>query len=680
MPYRFEDLVDINRLRKLVEQFNATADIAVGIVDPDGNILIEAGWQEICVDFHRVHPESELRCRESNAYITEHLGSEHSVEYKCKNGLWDVGMPIVIAGEHVATLFIGQFFYEGEKPDIEFFRSQARQFGFDEDRYLAALQRVPVVSRDKVRRTMDYYESFVSLIADMGLATLREREAEQALQEREAQVRMLLNSAAEAIYGLDLEGRCIFTNPACLRMLGYSDEKELLGKTTHDLFHHSRSDGTPLPIEECRVKQAFLRGEGVHVGDEVFWRADGTSFPVEYWSYPVKRDEQMVGAVVTFLDITERRRAEEALRESEEKFSKAFRTSPVMLGISILSDGRFIEINEAFERAFGYSRDEVVGRTSRELNIWQNPAERLWALSLLRDQGAVRDLEVNFRHRSGRIFPALFSSETFEVNGEPCLISMVTDISERKRSAERIEVLNTSLGRRAAELEAANRELEAFSYSLSHDLRSLIGYMSLSAQMIKERSGDRLDETDAMLVDVILDGTEKMVELIEAMLLLSQVSGKEMTRERLDISTLAREVLLRLQMSEPERRVETAIEPGLCAWGDPQLMHSAINNLLGNAWKYTGETSGACIDVGAIEQNGETVYFVRDNGVGFDMNDADALFKPFQRLRSSIGFKGTGVGLATVQRIILRHGGRIWAESEPDKGATFFFTLPIDRE
>ncbi|WP_298437857.1 PocR ligand-binding domain-containing protein [Geobacter sp.] len=677
MMYHFSELIDVPRLQGLMEQFQAMTGVPVGIVDAEGRILVATGWQEICTKYHRVNPTTRERCRQSNAYIKSHLTEGAYVPYKCLNGLWDVGVPVIIAGQHVATLFLGQFFFEGEHPDIEFFRRQASEFGFDEADYLAALAAIPVFSREEVDRLMRYCEGFVSFVVDMGLATLRQREAEQALREQESQLRLILSSTAEAIYGLDLEGRCVFCNPACLQVLGYGDEGELLGRQMHEVLCHSRADGTPYTVEECAVVRAFREGECIHSADEVFWRADGTPFPVEYWAYPVRREEDtLVGAVVTFLDITERRRAEKALAASEEKFSKAFRTSPVMLGITTLAEGRFIEVNEAFKRTFGYRRSDVVGRTSLELNIWQSPAEREWIVGIIREEGAVREQEVTFRDRSGRTFTGLYSAELLELDGVPCLINMVADITDRKRAAERIEILNSHLAARAAELEVANGELEAFSYSLSHDLRSLVGQISLSAQLLRENNGECRRETRLLLADTIYDATERIVELVEAMLVLSRVTQSETRNKEVDLGVLAGEIILGLRMAEPEREVEFVSSPGLMVKGDPHMLRIALENLIGNAWKYTRKTSGATIGISVTTRSGERVFCVRDNGAGFDMREAGELFQPFRRLHRNEEFEGTGIGLATVRRVVQRHGGRIWAEAEPGRGAAFFFTLP----
>lgn len=241
---------------------------------------------------------------------------------------------------------------------------------------------------------------------------------------------------------------------------------------------------------------------------------------------------------------------------------------------------------------------------------------------------------------------------------------------------EEIRKLKENLELRAEELTAANRELEAFSFSVSHDLRRPLTRIYTAAQLLQDGYAETLDSTGGFLVQDICRASVAMEELIEDLLTLSRIGRSEMRREKVDITLLAREVADEVQLIQPERKVEWIIPAGLAVRGDAHLLKVALRNLLENAWKYTGPVSYPRIEIGTIEQQGRKVIFVRDNGVGFDMKDADRLFKPFQRLHDLNEFPGTGIGLATVQRIIHRHGGTLWVKGEKGKGSTFFFSLP----
>jgi light-regulated signal transduction histidine kinase (bacteriophytochrome) len=252
------------------------------------------------------------------------------------------------------------------------------------------------------------------------------------------------------------------------------------------------------------------------------------------------------------------------------------------------------------------------------------------------------------------------------------------DSPERKRADERIHILNQELTHRAADLEASSRELEAFSYSVSHDLRSPLRSIDGFSQTLLEDHAHALNDEAKDCLNRVRAAAQRMAQLIDDMLSLSRISRAELRHEQTDLADAARAVIAELQREEPDRNVEVVIPPTLAAWGDPRLLRIALDNLLGNAWKFTARADNPRIQIGQTQDQGQTVYFVRDNGAGFDMAYSGKLFGAFQRLHSITEFAGTGIGLATVQRIIHRHGGRIWAHAQVGQGATFLFTLPRD--
>lgn len=249
------------------------------------------------------------------------------------------------------------------------------------------------------------------------------------------------------------------------------------------------------------------------------------------------------------------------------------------------------------------------------------------------------------------------------------------DITERKQAEQSIQRLNRELEHRAVQLEEANKELASFSYSVSHDLRAPLRGIDGFSQALEEDFADKLDEVGRNYLARVRVATRRMAELIDDLLKLSQIARAEVQRRPVDLCALARAVSEELQKQEPHRSGIWEIADGLTAEGDPRLLRIALENLLGNAWKFTGKHPAPRIEVGRVQREQESIFFVRDNGAGFDMAHAAKLFGAFQRLHSQAEFEGTGIGLATVQRIVRRHGGRIWAEGEVDKGATIYFTL-----
>jgi PAS domain S-box-containing protein/diguanylate cyclase (GGDEF)-like protein len=271
---------------------------------------------------------------------------------------------------------------------------------------------------------------------------------EEQIKASEENYLLLLNSTAEGIFGIDMNGVCIFSNPASLRILGYESSEEILGKHMHSLVHHSHADGSPYPAEMCPILTKTREGKGIHVDHEVMWRKDGSSFQAEYWSYPILKGDKQAGAVITFLDITNRKRAEEhlaaasrELQASEVRHRTVFQTSQDALNLSRLSDGRLVDVNKTFLDLTGFQREEVIGRTTVELDIWANPSDRPIIIDELRRNAVIRDMEVLFKRKDGSTFWGLTSASVIEFDGIPHVLVATKDVSEAKDAVKTIRDL-----------------------------------------------------------------------------------------------------------------------------------------------------------------------------------------------------------------------------------------------
>src|SRR5579859_420757 len=345
---------------------------------------------------------------------------------------------------------------------------------------------------------------------------------------------------------------------------------------------------------------------------------------------------------------------------------------------SLDATGLFVRANNYELQLFGYARQELVGQ--RRLADLLTPASRaVFSTEYPRflERGELRNLELDVCRRDGSVVPVLVSATAVrDEHGQFVMArSSLLDIADRKQAEARIQALNEILSLRATELEATNQELEAFSYSVSHDLRaplrSIDGFsLALVEDYSAQLSGQALD-----YLQRVRQAAQRMATLIDDLLDLSRVTRSELRLDQVDLTALARGVADELQQAEPERRATIVIAPDLTARGDPRLLRIVLTNLLGNAWKFTTLRDQPRIEVGALGADQERTFFVRDNGAGFDMAYVQRLFGAFQRLHDQNKFPGTGIGLATVQRIVHRHGGKVWAEGQLDQGATFYFSL-----
>ncbi len=501
-----KEILEIEKLSSLLERFYLATGLANFIVDMEGTVLHGVGWQSICTEFHRKNNVSAERCFQSDTILANSIkkNKKHSI-YICQNGMVDGATPIIIDEIHVGNLFIGQFFFE--KPDKDYFLKQAEEFGFDKEKYIAALEACPVYKKETILKYLNFFDEFISMICESALKTIKQKKQNQEKDKRAAELTVA--------------------------------NKELVYQTGEKA---DRAAELVIADEEL----AFQTGE------------------------------------------------------------KADRAAELIIA-------------------------------NKEL-LFQNVEKEKRAAELL--------------------------------------------IANKKLVKQKgmIEVLNDQLEdrvmERTAQLESANKELESLSYSISHDLkaplRHIIGYDAL----LVKKYINLLPADGRQYLENISNATKNMGELIDGLLQFSRTGRIEMNQSILNMNTIVEDYIKPIQEEDVEHRIVFHIGPMPLVFGDLDMMKSVWGNLLENAVKFTRKKELAVITIGAEQTKRGTIFYIKDNGAGFDMSYASKLFTVFQRLHSREDYEGTGIGLATVQRVIARHGGKIWAEAKVGDGGSLLFYAP----
>ena len=383
--------------------------------------------------------------------------------------------------------------------------------------------------------------------------------------------------------------------------------------------------------------------------------------------------------LVSLRDVTERRNMEEQLRVSEEKYRSLVELSP--FGIFIHSEGKCVFVNPAgIELLGGKNSDDIIGQSVMRFvhpDYRNLVTDRIQSLDSGKYQLA--PIEEKFIKLDGTVIDVEVSATKFEFNDKTAIQLVVIDITERKKTEESIRFLNleleTRVRDRTRQLEIMNHELEAFSFSVSHDLKAPLRSIEGFANALIDSVKDKLDEKETLYLDKIKTAAARMNSLIGDLLSLAKITRSELDLHSINLSTLCKEILEEINKSNSAQNLDLNLQTGISVYADPSLIRILMNNLLDNAIKFTKHRQYAKIEVGSFNKDGKLIIFIRDNGAGFNMQNSDKLFEPFQRFHSDDEFEGTGIGLAIVSRIIERHNGKIWAESEEGKGSTFYFIL-----
>ncbi len=509
------------------------------------------------------------------------------------------------------------------------------------------------------------------------------KKAEEALRESEEQLKFALNGTNDGIWDVQMETGAVYLSPRGCEILGYQPEElhkivaqwdqlvnpEDLPATNTALTAYLNGD-TPLFTIEQRLKTSSGDWKWILTrGKAVSYDSRGKAL-------------RMVG---THTDIGERKKAEEALRESERRLSSIYdAVGDVIFHLAVEADEcyRFVSVNNAFCNATGLTEKMIIGKLVNEVIPEPSLSIVLGKYKqAIKENSIIRWEEVT-DYPTGRLIGDVSIAPVVNNKGECThLVGSVHNITELKRIEEKIKKLNETLEQsviqRTAQLEIANKELEAFSYSVSHDLRAPLRHISGFINLFLEHKTSRLTDEELGYLKIVINSANEMGELIDALLSFSKLNRAGLRKKPIDTLQIIQRGLKIFEDEMKAREIKIKIEPLPETYGDYQLISQVWINLLSNAIKYTGKKEKAIIEIGSFVENNEITFFVKDNGAGFNMKYADKLFSVFHRLHKPRDFEGIGIGLANINRIVTRHGGHCWAEGEVDKGATFYFSLPV---
>ena len=535
-------------------------------------------------------------------------------------------------------------------------------------------ENIPVIRKDKTVFFADISSSPLTLGGNEYLLGIfrditERKRAEEELRLRESYLTAILENQPGLVWLKDKDSRFLTVNQAFADSCGKNSAKELINKTDLDIWPKELA-------EKYRADDASVikNMTSIIVEEPIFDRGETKWF--ETFKTPViDNNREVIGTTGYARDITDRKRAEEAVKVNHAQMLAIFDAIDEPVYVADTETYEMLYINRATNLAWGDTQNrkchEYLQHRDTSCPFCTNPK--------ILGEYFGRSYVWEFQNEINKRWYKCIDKAIPWPDGRIVRYEMAVDITERKQVEEELkkyrEHLEELVRERTIKLEASNKELEAFSFSASHDLRAPIRTIDGFSQALLEDYKDKLDMQGKNYLIRIRSATSHMIELIDDLLQLSRITRAEMNIEQINLTGIARSVIDELHKSQPERYVETRIADGLEETADSRLMRIVLENLMGNSWKFTGKKAHAVVEFGFMKNGDRKTYFIRDNGVGFDMAYADKLFAPFQRLHTDNEFPGTGIGLATVQRIIHRHEGRIWAEGQINKGATFYFTL-----
>lgn len=649
--YHISELIDLPLLQNLMDSFYELTGIRHTLMDCNNNILCRNGWTDICLNFHRACPQTEQRCRQSNSYASKRLQFGSYTKVRCLNGLIDYATPVMVDGQHLATLYLGQVL--NEPPDKDFFRQQAHNFGFDEKAYMRALSEVPIIPDDEVRPIMRLYSQIAQLLASFGMERKRQLEAaDMALKSSEERLRLVLEASNDGFWDFDLKSHSIYVSPRWAEILGYlPQELEPCFETWTALIHPDDcSAARQATIDHLSGHSPIFEAEYRMLTKSGQWKWMLTRGKVVAWGH----DGRALRAAGTCIDITARKEAENTLRSSEEKFSQVFHNSPIIMTLTDLGQGIFIDANRAFFEALGYERYEIIGKPINEFDIYVDAEIKNSLDQKLLSAGKVEGSEVRFRNRTGEVRQGLLWCHLLQLNGKKCRLASLIDTTEQKRIEQEMA--------RLSDLNLIGTLAASIGHEIRNPLTSVRGFL----QLFRE---DHLDDIE--FIDLMVEELDRANAIISEFL--GMAKDKIVCLQPYNINQIILSIYPMLEADANFKGMQIHLElghpPKLLI--DQKEIRQVLVNLANNSLE--AMSCGGILTIGTRVVKDEVVLFVQDQGPGITPDILDKIGMPFFTTKEC----GTGLGLSVCYSIAARHNARLEVESSSE-GTTFYMRFPMN--